>query len=176
MPAIEGVAEMGLPITNQVRCSGINEQVAQKLHACTGPQRQDRARDILDILVVDMLGQLDRVRARAAAERTFAERKTHAFPPETIIPPEWNVELETLASELGYRTTKAAEIQKRIYEFSCRNCQRLKPPNWSLPIGTRPINPPASRRCCNREQSLLRGSTSVMVENGRTFIKTPRMP
>jgi hypothetical protein len=113
-PAIEGVVEMGLPITNQVRCLGINEQVAQKLHACTGPQRHDRARDILDILVVDMLGQLDRVRARAAAERTFAERKTHAFPPETIIPPEWNVELETLAAELGYRTTKAAEIQKEF--------------------------------------------------------------
>ena len=113
-PSIEGVAEMGLPVTSQVRCLGINEQVAQKLHACTGPQRQDRARDILDILVVDMLGQLDRARARAAAERTFAERKTHAFPPETIIPLEWNVELETLAAELGYRTTKAAEIQKEF--------------------------------------------------------------
>jgi hypothetical protein len=115
-PAIEGVAEMGLPITNQVRCLGINEQVAQKLHACSGPQRQDRARDILDILVVDMLGQLDRVRARAAAERTFAEREreTDAFPPETIIPPEWNVELETRAAEWGYRTTKAAEIQKEF--------------------------------------------------------------
>ena len=113
-PAIEGVAEMGLPITNQVRCLGINEQVAQKLHACTGPQRQDRARDILDILVVDMLGQLDRVRARAAAERVFGERNTHPFPPETIIPPEWHVELETVAAELGYRTTKAAEIQKEF--------------------------------------------------------------
>jgi len=78
-PAIEGVAEMGLPITNQVRCLGINEQVAQKLHACTGPQRQDRARDILDILVVDMLGQLDRVRARAATERIFGERNTIRF-------------------------------------------------------------------------------------------------
>src|ERR1700687_1410275 len=43
-PAIEGVAEMGLDITNRVRCLGINEQVAQKLHAYTGPQRQDRAR------------------------------------------------------------------------------------------------------------------------------------
>jgi hypothetical protein len=42
-PAIEGVAEMGLPVTNQVRCLGINEQVAQKLHSCTGPQRRDRA-------------------------------------------------------------------------------------------------------------------------------------
>ena len=113
-PAIEGVAEMGLPITNQVRCLGINEQVAQKLHACTGPQRQDRARDILDILVVDMLDQLDRVRARAATERIFAERNTHPFPPETNIPPEWHLELETLAAELGYRTTQAAEIQKKF--------------------------------------------------------------
>ena len=113
-PAIEGVAEMGLPITNQVRCLGINEQVAQKLHACTGPQRQDRARDILDILVVDMLGQLDRVRARVATERIFGERNTHRFPPETNIPPEWHIELETLAAELGYRTTKAAEIQKEF--------------------------------------------------------------
>jgi hypothetical protein len=69
---------MGLPINSQVRCLGINEQVAQKLHACTGPQRQDRARDILDILVVDMLGQLDHVRVRAA-ERIFGERNTHPF-------------------------------------------------------------------------------------------------
>jgi hypothetical protein len=80
--------------------------VAQKLHACTGPQRQDRARDILDILVVDMLCQLDRVRARAATERIFEERNTHPFPPETIIPPEWTVELETLAAELGYPMIK----------------------------------------------------------------------
>jgi Nucleotidyl transferase AbiEii toxin, Type IV TA system len=113
-PAIVGVAEMGLPIITQVRCLGINEQVAQKLHACTGPQRQDRARDILDILIVDMLGQLDRLRARAAAERIFAERNTHAFPPDTIIPPEWNAELETLAAELGYTARKAPEIQKEF--------------------------------------------------------------
>jgi hypothetical protein len=102
------------------------------------------------------------------------QQNPHAFPPETIIPPEWNVELETLAAELGYRTTKAAEIQKRVYEFSCRNCQSLKPPKWSLPIGTRPINPPASRRCCDPEQSLLMVSPSGMVENGRTLIETQK--
>jgi hypothetical protein len=47
-------------------------------------------------------------------ERISEERNTHPFPPETIIPPEWHVELETLAAELGYRTTKAAEIQKEF--------------------------------------------------------------
>jgi hypothetical protein len=46
---------------------------------------------LLDILVLDILGQLDRVRTRTAAERIFGERNTHPFPPETNIPPEWHV-------------------------------------------------------------------------------------
>jgi len=46
-PAITGLAEMGIPMTAHVRCLGLNEQIAQKLHACTGPQREDRARDVL---------------------------------------------------------------------------------------------------------------------------------
>jgi hypothetical protein len=52
--------------------------------------------------------------ARAAGEQLFAERETHAFPPDTIIPHEWNVELETLALSWGYSTTKTAEIQEEF--------------------------------------------------------------
>ena len=114
-PAITGLAEMGLPVTAHVRCISIHEQVAQKLHACTGPQREDRARDVLDILLLDMLGQLDYRRTRAAAERIFTERATHPFPPSAALPVEWRRELETLAQELGYRTTNAEEIEA---EFS----------------------------------------------------------
>jgi Nucleotidyl transferase AbiEii toxin, Type IV TA system len=114
-PAIIGLAEMGVPMTRQVRCLGINEQVAQKLHACTGPQREDRARDVLDILLLEMLGQLDYARMRIAAERIFAERATHVFPPSTALPAEWRQELESLAQELGYRTRDAEGIEQ---EFS----------------------------------------------------------
>ena len=114
-PAIPGLAEMGLPVTAHVRCISIHEQVAQKLHACTGPQREDRARDVLDILLLDMLGQLDYGRTRAAAERIFTERATHLFPPSAALPVEWRRELETLAQELGYRTTNAEGIEA---EFS----------------------------------------------------------
>jgi hypothetical protein len=110
-PAITGITEMGLSITPHVRCISIHEQVAQKLHACTGPQREDRARDVLDILLLDMLGQLDYRRTRAAAERVFAERATHSFPPSVVLPAEWRRELEALARELGYRTTNAEEIE-----------------------------------------------------------------
>jgi hypothetical protein len=114
-PAITGLSEMGLPVTAHVRCISIHEQVAQKLHACTGPQREDRARDVLDILLLDMLSQLDYRRTRAAAERIFTERATHPFPPSAALPVEWRRELETLAQELGYRTTNAEEIEA---EFS----------------------------------------------------------
>jgi hypothetical protein len=110
-PAITGLTEMGLAMAPHVRFLGINEQVAQKLHACTGPQREDRARDVLDILLVDMLGQLDYARTRIAAERIFAERATHAFPPNATLPAEWRRELENLAKELGYRTTNAEGIE-----------------------------------------------------------------
>lgn len=110
-PAVMGIAEMGLPVTPHVRCISIHEQVAQKLHACSGPQREDRARDVLDILLLDMLGQLDHRLTRAAAERVFAERATHPFPPTATLPVQWRRELEALAQELGYRTTKAEEIE-----------------------------------------------------------------
>lgn len=110
-PAITGIAEMGLPVTPHVRCISIPEQVAQKLHACTGPQKEDRARDVLDILLLDILDQIDYGRTRAAAERIFAERATHSFPPSAVLPVEWRLELESLAQELGYRTTKAKEVE-----------------------------------------------------------------
>lgn len=110
-PAVTGIAEMGLPVTFHVRCISIHEQVAQKLHACTGPQQEDRARDVLDILLFEMLGQINYRRTREAAERLFAQRATHAFPPSPTLPAEWRRELEILAQELGYRTTKAEEIE-----------------------------------------------------------------
>src|SRR6266566_10031924 len=66
---------------------------------------------VLDILLVDMLGQLDYARTRVAAERIFAERATHAFPPTAALPAEWRGELENLAEELGYRTRNAEGIE-----------------------------------------------------------------
>jgi hypothetical protein len=113
-PAIAGLVEMGLPMTPHVRCLGINEQVAQKLHACTGPHREDRARDVLDILLVDMLGKLDYARTRVAAERIFMERATHAFPPSAVLPAEWRRELENMARELGYPATNAEGIEAKF--------------------------------------------------------------
>src|SRR5271163_2177394 len=116
-PTIRGLAGMGLRVPSPVRCLNLSEQVAQKLHACTGPYSQGRARDVLDILLIDLLGKLDITAVRAAAEQVFAQRATHDFPPSIRIPAEWQPELEVLAKELGYPAASALEIEARFRIF-----------------------------------------------------------
>jgi hypothetical protein len=116
-PVIRGLAAMGLRVPSPVRCLNLNEQVAQKLHACTGPYSQGRARDVLDILLINLLGRLDPVAVRAAAEQVFTARATHGFPPTVRTPPEWQLELEVLSKELGYPATSAREIEARFQAF-----------------------------------------------------------
>jgi hypothetical protein len=113
-PSIRGLAALGLRVPSPVRCLNLGEQVAQKLHACTGPYSQGRARDVLDILLIDLLGKLDVRAVSAAAEQVFTQRATHDFPPPIQIPAEWKPALEVLAKELGYPATSAAEIEARF--------------------------------------------------------------
>jgi hypothetical protein len=101
-PRIRGVAELGIPVTSPVRCITLDIQVAQKLHACTNPrvvEGENRARDILDVVFLDMLGQLDPKAVQSACIRVFEQRAEHAWPPSIDIPPAWRVELASLAAE-----------------------------------------------------------------------------
>ncbi len=113
-PAVRGLAEMGLPVTSPVRCLSLSDQLAQKLHACTGPHSKGRARDILDILLLDLLGRLDYSKVRKAAEDIFLQRATHPFPPEVAISSAWRAELQASAIELGYPVTDPAVIEERL--------------------------------------------------------------
>jgi hypothetical protein len=117
VPTIRGFAAMGLRVPSPVRCLNLSEQVAQKLHACTGPYSAGRARDVLDILLIELLGKLDMKAVRGAADSVFAERATHAFPPTGHIAAEWQPELEALAKELGYPAISASEIELRFRAF-----------------------------------------------------------
>jgi hypothetical protein len=120
-PTIGGLREMGVSVTSPVRCISLSEQVAQKLHACTAPKTSStRARDVLDILLIETLGQLNYSTALVAARRVFQERGTHGFPPEFVIPPAWRPELEALAAELGFPISSAAEIEKIFRETVAR--------------------------------------------------------
>lgn len=116
-PHVQGLAELGIPVTSPVRCLGLSDQVAQKLHACTGPGATGRARDVLDILLIDALGELDYPETADAARRVFEERATHAFPPVFIMPGEWRPELETMAMELEFPIKAASAIEQRFREI-----------------------------------------------------------
>ncbi len=115
-PKVRGLLELGIPVTSPVRCISLADQVAQKLHACTGPAAAGRARDVLDILLIDMLRELDYPAAAEAARRVFEERATHAFPPEFVMPTEWRPELDGLAAELGFPLTTSSAIEQRFLE------------------------------------------------------------
>jgi hypothetical protein len=97
-----------------VRCLGLADQVAQKLHACTGPVSSGRARDMLDILLIDAIGELDYAETADAALRVFAERATHAFPPVFVMPAEWRSELESMAVELEFPIRASDGIEQRF--------------------------------------------------------------
>jgi hypothetical protein len=116
-PAVRGLTAMGLRVPSPVRCLNLSEQVAQKLHACTGPHSKGRARDVLDILLIELLGKLDLTAIRAASIEVFSQRATHDFPPRVQIPAEWKPELESMASELGYPATSAEGIETRFRAF-----------------------------------------------------------
>jgi len=117
VPTMRGLAAMGLRVPSPIRCLNLSEQIAQKLHTCTGPYSAGRARDVLDILLIELLGKLDTKTVRAAAVGVFAERATHAFLPTFQIAAEWRPELEVMAKELGYPTSSAAEIEARFRAF-----------------------------------------------------------
>ncbi|WP_321474041.1 nucleotidyl transferase AbiEii/AbiGii toxin family protein [uncultured Paludibaculum sp.] len=111
-PNVKGLAELGIPVISPVRCLNLADQLAQKLHACTGPASAGRARDVLDILVMDSLGGIDYSQAGAAARRVFEVRATHPFPPVFVMPPEWRPEVEAIAQELQFPLATAETIEQ----------------------------------------------------------------
>jgi hypothetical protein len=133
-PTIAGLHEMGVPVTSPIRCITLSEQVAQKLHACTAPNTSStRARDVLDILLIESLGQLDYSAALVAARRVFQERGTHDFPPDFIVPVLWRPELEALAAQLGFPFSSAAEIE-RMFRETVGRIATSREPQWLVSV------------------------------------------
>jgi hypothetical protein len=131
-PTVIGLSEMGLPVTTPVRCLNLSEQVAQKLHACTGPVSTGRARDILDILLIDMLGKLNYVQTRNAVEKVFRQRGTHPIPKTFQIPGAWHLELDS-----RHRSTRLSSVPARCPRGSMNSCDNSQPQPSPDPHGHR---------------------------------------
>jgi hypothetical protein len=92
--ATEWFTELGLRAPEPIPTLSLDQQIAQKLHACTAPDEpgwtNDRAHDLVDLqLAFDLFeGQLAEV--RGAATRLFASRRHHPWPPRVTARDGWD--------------------------------------------------------------------------------------
>lgn len=86
--------EVGLESPEPVPVLRSDHQVAQKLHAVSG-QMGDRARDLVDLQLIDREEGLDLTQVAATCVRLFEYRQRQAWPPTIVAGDHW----DTLYSE-----------------------------------------------------------------------------
>jgi hypothetical protein len=90
---VELFEALGLERPRPIPVLALDHQVAQKLHACTAVNpktgRNERAHDLVDLQILDQEEEIDFVTLGATAERLFAARRSHRWPPTVITHEGW---------------------------------------------------------------------------------------
>lgn len=94
-------AKFGLMAASLVPCLNALEQIAQKLHAVTNPQ-ENRARDLLDIYLLDTRLDRDDTALLLFVGETFEQRQQHTWPARVELREGWREELEDIISRNGF--------------------------------------------------------------------------
>ncbi|WP_411699016.1 nucleotidyl transferase AbiEii/AbiGii toxin family protein [Conyzicola sp.] len=102
--------EVGLPAPAPVPVMAADHQIAQKLHASTVPG-SDRARDLVDLQLLNTHEQLDLAKVRATCIRLFDYRNAHAWPPSVVEGNDWNTLYEEAAEGLDVAADVAGAIE-----------------------------------------------------------------
>lgn len=125
--AVDPIAlhDLGLARARPVPCLALTEQIAQKIHALTEPtprgRPNPRARDVLDVLLLDERLGTDYSAVRDACARVFADRKVHEWPIlRFTFPQEWSPTLVELGGQAAYDTLDVAIIETRFNTFLAR--------------------------------------------------------
>lgn len=82
--------EVGLDPPQPVPVMRADHQIAQKLHAVSG-QGSERARDLVDLQILDKGGSLDLRQVRATCVRLFDYRQQQAWPPTIVKGDQWDI-------------------------------------------------------------------------------------
>lgn len=87
---------VGVSESVAVPCMTLPWQIAQKIHACTepveAPRTNDRARDLVDLQLLEALTVDDSLaETDAACRAVFEARGKHAWPPTLVVQPGWDV-------------------------------------------------------------------------------------
>lgn len=108
-------AALGLASVGEIPLVTLAYLIAQKLHACTDhsvPDREnDRARDLIDILLVSRLLAEDEMGdVRRVCVEIFRLRDKHSWPPSITLLPQWPAIYEVeLAKTPGFSPTDVAQ-------------------------------------------------------------------
>ena len=90
---------LGLETPNPIPVLALDHQIAQKLHACTyvNPKtgQNDRAHDLVDLQILEQEEAIDMAAVAATAQRLFAARQAHIWPPTVVQYDRW----ETIYTE-----------------------------------------------------------------------------
>ena len=79
--------ELGLPTPNPVPVLATEHQIAQKLHACTNPDKRggnERAHDLVDLQLLVESDPPNLVKLNEAGARLFAARRVGTWPPKVV--------------------------------------------------------------------------------------------
>ncbi len=82
---LELFAKLGLDEPAPVPLLPVDHQIAQKLHACTSINTRtgenERAHDLVDLQLIEQEEEIDLLVTATTAERLFAARRAHEWPP-----------------------------------------------------------------------------------------------
>jgi len=101
------LGSLGIDDLPAIPCLSVRYQIAQKVHACTDPLSGDlvntRARDLVDILLLEPLLSGDLAGLKAACVDVFSTRARHPWPPPLTVPPGWEGIYRQAATGLQHR-------------------------------------------------------------------------
>lgn len=104
------ITDVGLPAPRPVPVMRADHQIAQKLHAVSEPGSQ-RARDLIDLQILDQSEDLDLSRIAATCVRLFAYRRRQPWPPTIVAGTTWDTLYAEAAVGLDVRTTVEEAVQ-----------------------------------------------------------------
>lgn len=99
---------IGLPEPAAISVLKVEHQIVQKLHACTGTDRNgnnDRAHDLVDIQLLMTDDPPDLANLNYIGQRLFAARQLHTWPPQIRAWPSWTELYQNAAEGLPVLST-----------------------------------------------------------------------
>ncbi len=102
-------ADVGLAEPAPIAVMRSDHQIAQKLHACTGPGNE-RAHDIVDLQLLVASEELDLAQVRETSVRLFTYRQAQPWPPTAVAGPTWSGIYDEAATGLEVLLDVAAAV------------------------------------------------------------------